>query len=63
MLVSTATAVEFLIVALGKGEDVYQSAIAMLGSNDIELVPWTMSRRSSRARLTNDTVKADIRPV
>ena len=39
VLVSTATAVEFLIVALGKGEDAYRGAIAMLEGNDIELVP------------------------
>ena len=39
VLVSSATAVEFLIVALGKGEDAYQGAIAMLEGNDIQLVP------------------------
>lgn len=39
VLVSSATAVEFLIVALGKGADAYQSAIAMLEGSDIELVP------------------------
>ena len=39
VLVSAATAVEFLIVALGKGEDVHRRAIAMLQSSDIEVVP------------------------
>ena len=39
VLLSTATAVEFLIVALGKGEDAYLGAMAMLEGNDIELVP------------------------
>ena len=39
VLVSSATAVEFLIVALGKGGDAYRGAIAMLEGNDIELVP------------------------
>ena len=38
MLVSTATAVELLIVALGKGETVYRDAIAMLRDTDIEIV-------------------------
>lgn len=37
-LVSIATA-KFLTVALGKGPDVHQSAVAMLQSNDIQLVP------------------------
>ena len=36
MLVSTATAVELLIVALGKGETVYRDA--MLRDTDIEIV-------------------------
>ena len=39
VLVSTATAVELLIVALGKGETIYQDAIAMLNDPSIELVP------------------------
>ena len=39
VLVSIATAVEFLIVALGKGAEAYQGAVAMLQGNDIELVP------------------------
>ena len=38
-LVSAASAVEFLIVALGKGSDLYQAAIAMLADPDIEIVP------------------------
>ena len=38
-LVSAATAVEFLIVALGKGTDAYQAAIAMLQDDDIRVVP------------------------
>ena len=38
-LVSTATAVEFLIVAMGKGASVFQDAVAMLGSSEIVLVP------------------------
>ena len=39
VLVSIATAVEFLIVALGKGTEAYQGAIAMLNGDDIQLVP------------------------
>ena len=38
-LVSAASAMEFLIVALGKGSDLYQAAIAMLADPDIEIVP------------------------
>ena len=38
VLVSTATAVEFLIVALGKGGDAYQRAIEMMRSSDFTLV-------------------------
>ena len=37
--VSTATAVEFLIVALGKGADAYLAAVAMLQYPYIVLVP------------------------
>ena len=39
VLVATATAVELLIVALGKGEAVYRDAITMLNRRDIEIVP------------------------
>ncbi|MDE2785892.1 MAG: type II toxin-antitoxin system VapC family toxin [Chloroflexota bacterium] len=39
VLVSTATAVEFLIVALGRGEDAYRAAINMLAGPDIQVVP------------------------
>ena len=39
VLVSAATAVEFLIVALGKGDDAYRAAIAMLADRDFEIVP------------------------
>ncbi len=39
ILVSAATAVEFLIVALGRGEDAYRAAINMLADPDIEIVP------------------------
>ncbi len=39
VLVSTATAVELLIVALGKGETIYQDAIALLDDPTIRLVP------------------------
>lgn len=38
VLVSTATAVELLIVALGKGETICQDAIAMLDDPTINLV-------------------------
>ena len=38
VLVSTATAVELLIVALGKGETIYQDAIAILDDPTIQLV-------------------------
>ncbi len=38
VLVTTATAVELLIVALGKGEAVYRDAITMLNGRDIEIV-------------------------
>ena len=37
-LVSTATAVELLIVALGKGETIYRDAIAMLDGLTIQIV-------------------------
>lgn len=39
VLVSTATAVEFLIVALSKGVDAYLAAVAMLQYPYITLVP------------------------
>ena len=39
VLVSAATAVEFLIVALGKGADAYRDAINMLAQPEIEIVP------------------------
>lgn len=39
VLVSAATAVEFLIVALGKGADAYRGAITMLAQPEIEIVP------------------------
>ena len=39
VLVSTATTVEFLIVALGRGEDAYQAAINMLADPNIVVVP------------------------
>ena len=39
VLISAATAVEFLIVALGRGEDAYWAAINMLADPDIEVVP------------------------
>ena len=38
VLVSSATAVELLIVALGKGETIYQDAIAMLDGLTIQIV-------------------------
>jgi len=38
VLVSTATAVELLIVALDKGESIYRDAIAMLDDSAIEIV-------------------------
>ena len=38
VLVSIATATEFLIVALGKGDDAYQNATNMLQSSDFTLV-------------------------
>ena len=38
VLVSTATAVELLIVALGKGETIYRDAIAMLDGLTIQIV-------------------------
>ena len=38
-LVSAATAVEFLIVASGKGDGAYQAAIDMLGGQEIVIVP------------------------
>lgn len=39
VLVSAATAVEFLIVALGRGEEAYQAAINMMSDPDIRVVP------------------------
>ena len=38
VLVSIATATEFLIVALGKGDDAYENATKMLQSSDFTLV-------------------------
>ena len=38
VLVSTATAVELLIVALGKGETVYREAVTLLHNPDIRIV-------------------------
>lgn len=38
VLVSISTATEFLIVALGKGDDAYQNATKMLQSSDFTLV-------------------------
>ena len=38
-LVSAASAVELLIVALGKGPEPYQAAIVMLADPDLEIVP------------------------
>ena len=38
VLVSAATATELLVVALGKGETIYQDAIAMLDDPMIEIV-------------------------
>ena len=37
-LVSTGTAVELLIVALGKGEAIYRDAVTLLHNPDIEIV-------------------------
>ncbi len=39
VLVSIATAVELMIVAMGKGEDIYQAAAQFLERPFIELVP------------------------
>ena len=39
VLVSTATAVELMIVALGKDDAVYQSAVQLLGKFFIRLTP------------------------
>ena len=39
VLVSTATAVEFLMVAMNRGEEIYQSAVDLLARPFIQLVP------------------------
>ncbi len=39
VLVSTATAVELMIVAMGKGSSIYESAIEFLGRPFISLIP------------------------
>ena len=39
VLVSTATAVEFLMVAMNRGEEIYQSAVELLARPFIQLVP------------------------
>ena len=39
VLVSAATAVELMIVAMGKGDTVYQSAVQLLGKFFIRLTP------------------------
>ena len=38
-LVSTANAVEVLIVATGKGNDIYQAAVEFFNESFIQLVP------------------------
>ena len=40
VLVATGTAVELLIVALGKGETIYQDAISLLNNEAIEIVQF-----------------------
>ena len=40
VLISTATTVELMIVAMGKGEDIYQSAIQFLERPFIQLIPF-----------------------
>ena len=51
VLVSTATAVELMIVALGKDDTVYQSAVQLLGKSFIRLTPLdeTQMRAAVRA--------------
>ena len=51
VLVSTATAVELMIVALGKDDTVYQSAVQLLGKFFIRLTPLdeTQMRAAVRA--------------
>ena len=39
VLVSTATAVEFLMVAMNRGEEIYESAVELLSRPFIQLVP------------------------
>lgn len=39
VLVSTATAVEFLMVAMNRGEEIYESAVELLARPFIQLVP------------------------
>jgi ribonuclease VapC len=39
VLVSTATAVELMIVAMGKGNSIYQSALEFLGRPFVSLIP------------------------
>ena len=39
VLISTASAVELMIVAMGRGDDVYQSAIRFLDSPFVRLIP------------------------
>ena len=39
VLVSTATAVEFLIVAMGRSDAIHESAVQLLGRSFIQLIP------------------------
>ena len=54
VLVSTATAVEFLIVAFGRGDEVYQNAMRLLELPVITLEPLDdgMFRAAARAHQT-----------
>ena len=50
VLVSTATAVELMIVALGRDDAVYQSAVQLLGKFFIRLTPLNETQMKAAAR-------------
>ena len=48
-LVSTATAVELMIVAMGKGDSIYQAAVRFLESPFIRLIPLSETQMRTAA--------------
>ena len=64
VLMSTASAVEFLIVAYARGDAVYQNALRILDQPLVTLIPrshWTKSRCTPPSRI-KPTVEATTPP-